>query len=762
MFSRALRFSVLFFTLVFSTSSFAANRTIGGGKWMPHQMPGHEQQLKELGLQVDAKELSNLEMGLLRAIVSLGFCSGSFISKSGLIITNHHCVEKMLSYLSQQDRERGIESDFVKTGFHARDLLEERSVGPAQKIYITQKIDEVTDVVLKDIGQIKDPTERQLEVERRMAQIVKETEKDRPAIRAEVKEFYRSSKYYLVEQLELRDIRLVYAPPAMVGFYGGDTDNWHWPRHTGDWAILRAYVAPDGSSQSYDEKNVPYEPKQFLKVAANGLEAGDLVMVAGYPGHTNRLLTADEVARQMKESMPEAIAYFNSIIQTLDELSKTDESLRIKVESSRFSAANVLKKTQEQYDALSRENFLETKKSFQKELHDWIAADKERMLRYGWAPKVLEAIYEKHKQQLDDAVAARLLARSPLLNSAMTIVRMAEERPKPDEEREPAFKERNWPRILQAEVVKQGQLDSRIDVALFNMILSFTDKTVPAEKRPPYVEELLAAWSSNPQLAEELYLGTSLLDQTTRTKLLESATLEELRKSKDPILEMALWLLPVVKAQEKLDRELSGEYLRPMRRYMEALEKFHESKGEMLAPDANSTLRLTYGLAEGYHSPTRDRFFPPFTSARGVLDKHRPGSKEFEAPAELVRALHVAYFDPERKIDSGSGFGPLGDSRYGDLPINFLASVDTTGGNSGSAAMNGKGELIGLLFDGNEDSLATDYRFDRLNRSILLDIRYTLWYLSQVADARNILAEMDIPNKECRDYLLEGQQKPKK
>ncbi|HRK01514.1 MAG TPA: S46 family peptidase [Oligoflexia bacterium] len=764
-FVRAQRAIILFLLLTFmhSVLAGASERTVSGGKWMPHQMDAHAEKLKELGLEIDTKELSNLDLGLLRAIVSLGFCSGSFISPNGLIITNHHCAQALLSFMSQIDRERGIQSDYVTNGFHAKTLAEERSAGPAQKIYVTQKIVEVSEAILRDIDFIQDPHEKRMTIERRMAEMVKAAELNRPGIRVEVKEFYRSSQFFLIEQREIQDIRVVYAPPKMVGFFGGDADNWHYPRHTGDWAILRAYVAPDGSSAPYDEKNVPFQPAQFLKIAPNGLSPNDLVMVAGYPGITNRLLTTAEVTRQMNESMPDTITYFRMIIETYDNLSKQGEDLRIKVESSNFGAANVLKKNVEQHEALTREGFLKKKLDQERDFQSWIAAEPNRMLKYGWASKVLESIYEKYKNELKDALANRLFARSPLLASALTIVRMADERAKPDEEREPAYKQRNWPRIIQSEIAKQGTIDKRIDTAIFNAVMAYTDKTVPLNERPKYVEQLFAQWHADPKFAEQLYANTALDNQETRVKLLETATLEELEQSSDKAIQLALRILPIIKAQDRLARSYAGEASKPMRRLMEALQMYHQIKGDPLAPDANSTLRLTYGIAKGYFSPTRQRYMPPFTNARGILDKNRPGSAEFEVPHQLVRALNIAYFDPERKIDTGSGFGPLGDPMFGDLPVNFLATVDTTGGNSGSAAMNKRGELIGLLFDGNEDSLAVDFRFDdKGDRSILLHIAYALWYMSKVDKAYNLLEEMTIPAANCRDYLLEGSAKPSK
>jgi len=252
--------------------------------WMPEQIYEQADLLRSLGLVIDPAHLSNPASSTLQAVISLGFCSGSFVSREGLIITNHHCAQGMLSYLSKEDQGQGLEADYVKTGFHATAPMLERPVSPSQRVYVTQAFEDVTSEMLAGFEEIADVEERGRLIEQRSKEIIGRAEAGHENLRAEVKSFFRGERYILIKKLELKDIRMVYAPPKGVGFFGGDTDNWVWPRHTGDFALLRAYVAPDGSSQPYAPENVPFVPENFLRIDKTGLEAGDMVLVAGYPG----------------------------------------------------------------------------------------------------------------------------------------------------------------------------------------------------------------------------------------------------------------------------------------------------------------------------------------------------------------------------------------------------------------------------------------------------------------------------------------------
>ncbi|HBE69736.1 MAG TPA: S46 family peptidase [Planctomycetaceae bacterium] len=729
-----------------------------GGMWLPSQIPLMEGHLRSLGLEIDPKELADPTSSTLEAIVSLGGCSGSFVSSNGLIITNHHCVEGYLSYITEQDKaalkkqneERAakglppIESDidYMRDGYDARNGGE-RFTGPESRVFITFEQRDVTERMTSGLAAIEDPLERSTELEKRQKQLLKEAETD-PSIRAEVKSFFRGEKFMLILKRKLKDLRMVYAPPKAVGYFGGDERNWEFPRHVGDFAFLRVYTGPDGESADYSEDNIPYKPANIVPISqgSGGLSPGDLVFVAGYPGRTNRATTFTEASDTVARSMPYTIDYLDKIRAVFRELESRNEVLATKVQPPLFGIENYLKNNREALQILDSIDYLGKKEQLQADLLAWVEEDPSRLQKYAPVLEKMDQIQAKYQQNWQKrAFASRLFSGyfNGIVSSALTIVRAAKEKEKPDPERLPGYQLRDYENIRDELRQMQGTYSREIAV---EVTTHFMQRLLAAEgKNPGFVEAFLGGVETEDEIrarVQKVLDATKLEDVKTRLELFESASYADLKASDDPLIQFAVLAEPDLLAAEEHAKEQGGESLMVAPLYIEMLRNFLLSRGQVMAPDANSTLRITFGQVGGYTKQDGESttYVPAFTNIRQLVeDEHQPGKKDFEVPQRWIEAY-------ERAVTKG--FGPYADPFYGSLPLNFLANVDTTGGNSGSAALNARGELIGLLFDGNTDSLYGDYVFDEGVRSILLDIRYTLWVLDEVERNGDLLRELGV------------------
>lgn len=728
-----------------------------GGMWLPSQIPLLEDELRSLGLEIDPQELADPTSSTLEAIVSLGGCSGSFVSKKGLIITNHHCVESYLSYITEQDKAalkeqnearvaKGLppiqaDIDYMRDGFDAREGGE-RFTGPESRVFITFEQKDVTERMTNGLESIDEPLKRFAELERRQKQILKEAETD-PNIRAEVKSFFRGEQFILIRKRQLKDLRLVYAPPKAVGYFGGDERNWEFPRHVGDFAFLRVYTGADGESAGYSTDNVPYKPKNIVPVAqGEGLSPGDLIFVAGYPGRTNRATTFAEARDTVGRSMPFTIEYLDQIRAVFRELESRSEVLATKVQPPLFGIENYLKNNREALQILDSIDYLGKKEQLEKDLLGWVQSDAARVKKYEPTLAAMDRIQAKYQANWQKrAFTSRIFSGyfNGIASSAMTLVRVAKEKQKPDAERLPGYQERDYENLRDELRQMQGTYDREIAIEVST---HFLKKLVNCEgTNPPFVEKLLGKATTEEAIREkvESILGsTQLEDMGNRLRLFDSATYADLSASDDALIQFAVLAEPDLLASEEHGKTQSGETLLVAPLYTEMMREFLSSRGQVMAPDANSTLRITFGQVGGYNKADDGgvKHVPAFTNIRQLIeDEHQPGKRDFEVPPRWISAY-------ERSKQKG--FGPYGDQFFGSLPLNFLANVDTTGGNSGSAALNARGELIGLLFDGNTDSLYGDYVFDENVRSILLDVRYPLWVLDEVEGHGELLREMGV------------------
>jgi hypothetical protein len=694
-----------------------------GGMWMPEQLPAQGETLKAIGLEIDPAALSQPTSDLLGAVVSLGGCSASFVSDDGLIVTNHHCSVGALQFNSDPKQ------NLLRDGYLARTRAEERWNGPSARVLVTQSLRDVTREVTAGLEAIKDPAARFKKVEARTKELVAACEKGRPSLRCNVAEYFGGGQYRLIEQLEIKDVRLVFAPHDQIGDFGGEIDNWRWPRHSGDVAMFRAYVGKDGKPAEHAESNVPYRPPHHLKLPTRPLSEGDLVMVAGYPAVTNRLRTSAEAAEAIGFYYPQRIKWCEENIALLDEVRKKSEEIKIKATPTWRNLNNGLTKMRGIVDGMGKGGLGAQKAKLDADLEGWIKADPAHKAYGDVLDKIKALVVAEQKTREQDLQMAQAQRLVSLYSAAATIVRMAEERAKPDAERDPAFQERNWQRLEQDQTTVQKRYDRAIDQALFKLALQRALR-VPDKERPAFAAAVLGNKPSEARIdaaLDALYAKTGLEDEKARIKLLKTATTAELKKSKDPLIKLALELRPALRAAEDRDHAHAGAMLLLRPRYIEALGKLDPKP---IAPDANGTLRVTYGTVRGYKPTPEAPLFRPFTVASEVAKKHK-GAWPFDAPGYLLDAINA------------KKFGPYADAHLGEVPVDFLSDLDITGGNSGSATLNGRGEIVGLAFDGNYEAMASDWLFQpSITRTIHVDFRYVLWLLDVVYPGQHLIKEM--------------------
>lgn len=706
-------------------TTLAAPATAREGMFTPDQLQEIDGQLKEAGMELDPSALADLTGFPMGAVVSLGGCSASFVSPEGLVVTNHHCARGSVQFNST------AENNYLENGFLAGTKGAELPAAPGSRIYVTTAVTDVTERMREGTENLA-PNDRYDTIEQRDKDITAECE-EKPGYRCQVASFYGGAQYKLIERLEVRDVRLVYAPADSIGKYGGDIDNWQWPRHTGDFAFYRAYVAPDGAAADFDEANVPYEPDHHLKVSAAGLEDGDFVMAAGYPGSTSRYTLMAEVENTFGWTYPTFQGLLTSWIATIENTAPEGSDARVKYESRLAGLNNFEKNLRGQIDGARRVGLVERRRMREAELGQWIAADPSRAA-YADAISALSALSEESAQAARTNFWYNNATRPQLLSAAQRLYRLSKERELPNAEREPGYQERDMTFFRQGLQALDRRYDPAVDQAEWVLFLSGYLQQATSERVPVFDEALgLAADTTAadlPGLLESYYAGTTLGDSDTRLGLMDAdaATFEA---SDDPFIQLAVALYDYERELEAQAEERAGRALALRPDYMEAITAWQRSMGELTYPDANSTLRVTFGSVLG-GSPRDGMAYLPFTTLEGIADKDT-GEDPFNAPQ---RQLDV--------IEAGD-YGDYALESIGSVPVNFLSDLDSTGGNSGSATLNARAELVGLLFDGTFESVNSDWDFDpRTTRTIHVDTRYMLWVMEKVDGASALIEEMDI------------------
>ena len=688
-----------------------------GGKWTPQQLLQHDRQwLADLGLEVPPQTLWDAsEGGLLEAIVQLNGCSAGFLSERGLAITNHHCAFGMLQEHSVGER------DIIRDGFLAQDPTQELPGSTAVAI-VPHRFTDVTAEIEASVPEGADDLARFRAIDRRKKEMVASCEAT-PFRHCRVDSYDDGVLYVLSEALEFRDVRLVYAPPRAVGEYGGEVDNWMWPRHTGDVSLLRVYADAENRPADYSPDNRPFRPSRFLKIAEEGVEDGDFVMVAGYPFRTYRSLVAAEMAERAELYFPQRSALYRRWMDIMEASAKEDPAAENLLSSRLKGLANREKNSRGQVKGIERGRLLQKKRQMEAEVLAWAAERPEHSAAVAAQQELSAAVESWRETSWQRDFLLDQAPRGPLdLQMALTLTRWAQERPKADLERHEDYQERRRDSLLRSLTRNQKQRHSATEERLLHDLLQrFVD--LPEPQRVAAVEQRLGQDRSPDavaRLAAQLMAGSRVGELEARTAMFEES-LETLRARHDSLLDFAFDLGLELKALEEQEQRQQGlaSRLRPTWR-----RAFQAHLGRPIDPDANGTLRVSLAHVKGYH-PRDGIFMEPQTRLAGVVEKHT-GEEPFKVPAPLLAAA------------PGAAESRWADAGLGDVPICFLADGDTTGGSSGSPVINGRGELVGVNFDRVWENIANDFGYNPdIARNVSVDIRYLLWTLEVLESPRS-------------------------
>jgi len=691
------------------------------GMWLLNQID--QLNLKDKGLQISTTEIYNPgEPAIANAVVQLGGGTASFVSSEGLLLTNHH-----VAYTALQ-RASDVESNYLTDGFLAREKSDEIKA-PGYEARILAEMKDVTKEILKAAKGIEDLEERDRAIDIKINEWTDKLEKDKTDVDARIAAMYNGRQYMLFIYKVLKDIRIVYSPPLAIGNYGGEIDNWMWPRHTGDFSFLRAYVAPDGTGAEYSTDNVPYKPEIWLKVAKENLKPGDLTFIVGFPGSTTRYRTSNSAGWNLKENYPFSIQNFQEIIDLAEELTIDDPAGQLKVANLSKGLANARKNYQGKVDGMIKTKYVERKKKFEEEFMAWVNNTPETKKKYG---HILTQIQEQYKiikktKERDNLLGLVQGLSGTRTNAAFYAYFIAVEREKPEEERFTGFSQRLIDNIVNGMQYSYNDYFEPFDQALLVRILKQVND-LPDGQRIEEVDYIFA----DPNVSVEAFVDEayqkSQLNDLEYVKILFDKSTDDLKALNDPIINMMADLYPYIEENRTMNQSFASVVIDLRKQYINAL---YEWKGATLYPDANGTIRFTYGPVKGY-SPVDAVWYEPFTTLKGVVEKNT-GIRPFDAPGKLINLYE------ERD------FGQWADPKLKDVPVAFLHRCDITGGNSGSPVLNANGEVIGVCFDGNYEAMISDWQYDyEIQRTISVDIRFVLYITQKFADAGFILKEMGI------------------
>ena len=694
------------------------------GMWMPHQMK--DLNLKSLGLRMDPGDLYKIDgTGLMSAVVNLGGGTGEFVSPSGLILTNHHVAYGAIQRASSKEK------DYINDGFMARSQGEEIQAQGYQA-GVLLGYEDVTAKVNAYFKPKMTPRQRYDAFDKAQKEMIAAGEKQGKDLRCTLASMYSGNAYYLYTFKQIRDIRLVFAPPQDLGNFGGETDNWMWPRHTCDFSFLRAYVAPDGTAADYSPTNVPYSPKVWLKVSLDGFKEGDFTFVMGYPGRTYRNYALPEL-KSDQENMAKRIKDIQDLIGFYEAAGKDNKEVEIRYASLVKGLYNGLKNMQGKLEGFVKYDLVSKKAAQEKELVDWIGAEPARAKKYGASPAALEAFLARQK-----AFGARtellngVLGGSSIMSQASNITRAVAEIQKPDKDREQAFQERNLPRLKQGMQLAERGYAFATDRELLKWTLKRLRTAHPDIATWPASLKGLAAGTDAEVDArvDAMYARTALGDPAKRLELLGLKP-AQLAAVDDPFLKLAAGMEQELKGVREESKGMGREGADVKMTYEAAI---MEMKKGTYPPDANGTIRFTYGPVLGYQ-PRDAVLYLPQTTVKGVVEKDT-GVFPFKVPAKI------------KDLWNAKDFGPYADARLKDVPACFLNTTNVTGGNSGSPVLNAKGEQIGIIFDMTYESVIGDYYIiPELQRSISVDLRYVLWVTDKFSGAAQIIREMGLAGR---------------
>lgn len=681
--------------------------------------------LKKAGLKIPQAEVYNPNcLSLIDALVNVGGCTGSFVSNEGLIITNHHCAFEAVSLASTP------EHDYLKNGFVAA-TKEQEVQAKNLTCKITDSYEDVSEKVLSAVKNIFDPTARINAINAKIAQIIKEEEQKDATIKAEVSEMFIGRTYVLFRYKTIKDVRIVYVPQRAVGEFGGESDNWVWPRHTGDFSFLRAYVAKDGSSATYSKDNVPYQPKKYLKVNPNGANEGDFVFILGYPGRTFRNYPAKYIQYQEKFQLP----YISNLYDWQNkqmEATSINKTLELKQASKIKRKANVLKNYRGKLKGLKGIDLVNQKFDQEKELQEFINADTSLVRQYG---KMLQNIDMVYEEVFADAqkflVLDQVLASSNALSIANQVVALQKKiAESPIENQEKVYQDSKTVLLKSARDIYDTYVETTDKLLLKRILLD--GLTLESKQQFNLINGISIAkgtdWDALLTKHIDHIFAKSDFAVAQNIEQILNQSLKNFLKYKDPMMALAIQARTEIDQMNAIRKDRNGRLNKLLADYVNVSILFKKSD---FIPDANSTLRLTYGNVKGF-TPVDATYMKPTTTLTGLIEK---GTSEGD------------YYLPSifKELKQQKDFGQFTTKDGKDVPVAFLYNLDTTGGNSGSPIMDENGNLVGVNFDRAYEATINDFAWnDAYSRSIGCDIRYVLWVAQKVDHADFILTELGV------------------
>lgn len=685
--------------------------------------------LTKRGLKLKPKDLYDPNgVSIKDAVVIVGGGTGEFVSPEGLLLTNHHVAFDALVSASTAEKNYG------ETGYTAMSRAGEL---PAEgyTVSITQSLKDVTSEVLAGVTDGMSPADRTRAIQTKIRAMEAAGSNPDESLFMRVQPLNDGMWYYSFTYLVLRDVRVVYAPPKSIGFYGGDDDNFEWPRHCGDFTFMRAYVGADGKPAEYSPNNVPYKPKKFLPISMGGVKEGDLALVMGYPGSTRRYRESYSVAYNQDVNLPFQVDLFSNQIKIMEDAGKRDPALAVKLQSPLSDLNNTMKNYAGSVLAMRRENIVEKKRAAEAEFTKWINADAARKTKYGEILPNLEKAYaELNQTARRDLLVSQIFTASDLLGITYFAQQIAADKEKPESEHNPALGSQGVARARAQIANTLSNRNATIERELLSFMLRKADE-LPANQKIPAIEKRFGQLQGEARRRAEEDFARAVVDSkrfSTAESLsgLFDLSLAQLREVREPLVEFASEL--GAEAQQAQGR--TQRFNSTVQRWRPLLtEGMSAMRGAKPYPDANRTLRFTYGEVKGY-VPREAIVYSPFTTLTGILEKDT-GREPFDAPEKLKQLY--------RAKDFGSYALPGGH----DVPVDFLSTTDIIGGNSGSPVLNGRGEQVGIVFDGNYEGLGNDFFYNPARgRTIAVDIRYVLFVTDKFGGAGWILKELDIRN----------------
>jgi len=712
---------VLALCLLTAVFAKAAN-TPDEGMWLPMFVERlNYVDMQKMGLHLTADELYNINHSSLKdAIVSLGgFCTAEVVSPEGLLFTNHHCG------YGQIQKHSSIEHDYLTDGFWAMSKAEEL---PNDGLFVSflvrmeDKTSEVLGVVTADM----DEAARNAAQTKKIDELKKEASENGKYM-VEVKSFFNGNEFYMFVYQLYKDIRLVGAPPSSIGEFGGDTDNWMWPRHTGDFSIFRIYTAPDGSPATYSKENIPMASKRFLPVSLKGYKKDDFAMIWGYPGRTDRYATSWSVDATLNDLDPVFVKTMGVALEKQKEGMDKDDTVRIAYASTYKSIANTWKNRIGEIRDLKRLNVIEKKREVEARLQAWINADAQRKAKYGDVLGSFNDIYRQYKDQnLNQQMVylqmcLRISKAFSFPGQATAIETFLKTGAKGDDLK------KQMEKYKETSTKQFKEYNNEIEQNVLTGLLRLIQTNIPAAQQPSIFQDINKKYKGDiDKYVADMFEESIFCTQDEFNEFLEKPSLKKLQK--DPALLAYNSFMDKFKVLQQTSLELTTKRNQAQRLFVAALMEMDASKS--FYPDANSTMRMTYGQVLGY-APADAVNYNYFTTLDGLMAKEDPKNEEFIVPAKL------------KELYNKKDYGRYGEN--GRLYTCFLTDNDITGGNSGSPVLNADGHLIGLAFDGNWEAMSGNILFEpALQRTICVDVRYVLFVIEKYAGADNLMKELKI------------------